>query len=76
MDYSIKANSELFDRWESLSEHIHELGGAVAEDIETNTAGVRDFTAKFVEAHNELKELYSETVAHILNSEGEVEDES
>ncbi len=71
MDYSIKANSELFDRWESLSEYIHELGEVMAEDMETNTAGVRNFTARFVEAHNKLKELYSETVAYILNSEGE-----
>ena len=64
----IKANKELFDRWQRLGWSIHSQAGIVQNDMEIDSKEITEFKNRIAELVDLLHELKADTLVYIIDN--------
>ena len=64
----IKADKELFDRWQRLGWSIHSQAGIVQNDMEIDSKEITEFKNRIAELVDLLHELKADTLVYIIDN--------
>jgi len=64
----IKANKELFDRWQRLGWSIHSQAGIVQNDMEIDSKEIVEFKNRVVKLVDQLHKLKADTLVYIIDN--------
>ena len=64
----IKADKELFDRWQRLGWSIHSQAGIVQNDMEIDSREIAEFKNRIAELVDLLHKLKADTLVYIIDN--------